>query len=75
MFFFYYRAEIWCHGDKEEKMKYIAAFLRRKRLPKEQIQSATVALPLAGAPDAFKIEVQGQDEKVLPDLWFSIVGD
>ena len=60
---------------KREKKKNIVAFLRRKHLPKEHIQSATVALPLAGAPDAFKIEAQGEDEKVLLDLWFSIVGD
>ena len=60
---------------KREKRKYIAAFLRRKRLPKGHVQSATVAFPLAGAPDAFKIEAQGEDEKVLLDLWFSIVGD
>ena len=60
---------------KREKRKNIAAFLSRKRLPKGHVQSATVAFPLAGAPDAFKIEAQGEDEKVLLDLWFSIVGD
>ena len=64
------------HRRKEgEEKKNIAAFLRRKRLPKEHIQSATAALPLAGAPDAFKIEAQREDENVPLDLWFSIVGD